>query len=82
MPADALTDTVAVDRDELRDALIEMYAVVDVLERLAGTSPTSLTDELGPKLEALALALLGELPDNDSGPRIELWDAGRGVLTR
>jgi hypothetical protein len=70
-------DTVTLDREAVMDLLVEVHAVTTVLERIAGVCPTTLTEALVNKTERVAEAVLGELsPNRDTGPRVELWDAG------
>jgi hypothetical protein len=76
--ASAMSATVTLDRQGVVDLLTEAYAVCDVLEDIAGVCPTALTEELGRKLEAVAIATLGPLEDGPGGvmvgPVVDLWD--------
>jgi hypothetical protein len=75
MPA----ETITLDRNAVYDLLVEVHAVADVAEAIAGVCPTTLTESMTHKAELIAEALLGPTQENSkgfSGPRFELWQAG------
>ena len=61
------------------DLLVEIHAVNDVLEGIAGVAPTSLTVELMLKTQGVEDVILGPIeegPDGFTGSHSELWEAG------
>ena len=72
----ATATQVTVDRETLLDLLHEAHAVASTMDELAGASPSPVTDQLVRKAERVAEELFGPVPENDEGPRIEIWDEG------
>jgi hypothetical protein len=71
---------VELDRQAVIDLLLEAQVVVDMIDALAGESPSRLTDKLSTQIEIVAEELLGEWAmniDASPGDREALDDAAR-----
>lgn len=74
-----MSATVTVDREELRELLVEAFLVDAVFEQLAGHPDSPLTVDLGRKASALCAAL-GPTCDDDgrvTGALVDSWEEGR-----